>query len=383
MLSTIKNLRDKTAPLIDDLMKIGNVLENDNLNVDDIDKHLAIIVIRGKTQVIDVIKKDVVSLPKITSIDDAKKLNTTLNQILKKVGDVLGRQTRVIHIFAKKYAAQLKENLEVMNTNHSEIHKILKNFDATKSTSDKILDALNQIENLKNDRVEQSKKIIETKAYLESLTGKISSLKKSIEQIKSSDTYKSYLDLKNELHSFSTQKSKIKNDIDLQFTKISRPLNRYEYASSLDKDQNNILSKLVEEPFDVLLPSNKDSIIVILENVRKGIASGVISVKDIDKTSLQITETEECLDAFISQVSEFFEKYTMMKNKMNSLLPADLNSLENELTKNMSIKDDLEIKSRAIQEEIDDADSKIPRFISEIEVKLKKFSNTSYTIFPS
>jgi len=382
-LSTIKNLRDKTAPLIDDLVKIGNVLENDNLNVDDIDKHLAIIVIRGKTQVIDVIKKDVVSLPKITSIDDAKKLNTTLNQILKKIGDVLGRQTRVIHIFAKKYAAQLKENLEVMNTNHSEIHKILKNFDATKSTSDKIIDALNQIENLKNDQIEHSKKIIETKAYSESLTEKILSLEKSIEQVKSSDTYKSYLDLKNELHSFSAQKSKIKNDIDLQFTKISRPLNRYEYASSLDKDQNNILSKLVEEPIDVLLPSNKDSIIVILENVRKGINSGAISVKDIDKTSLQITETEECLDAFISQVSEFFEKYAMMENKMNSLLPADLNSLENELAKNMSIKDELEIKSRAIQDEIDDADSKIPQLISEIEVKLKKFSNTSYTIFPS
>ena len=39
-----------------------------------------------------------------------------------------GRQTRVIHIFAKKYAAQLKENLEVMNSNHAEIQKLLKNY---------------------------------------------------------------------------------------------------------------------------------------------------------------------------------------------------------------------------------------------------------------
>lgn len=382
-LSMIKNLRDQTSPLIDDLIKIGNVLEKDNLNVDDIDKHLAIIVVRGKNQVIDVIKKDVTSLAKIISIDDAKKLNITLNQILKKVGDVLGRQTRVIHIFAKKYAAQLKENLEVMNAHHSEIRKILKNFDATKSTSDEILDRLNQIEHLKNEQVERSKKIIENKISLESLTEKILSLEKSIEQIKSSDTYKSYLDLKNEFSVFSTQKSKIKNEVDLQFTKISRPLSRYEYVSSLDKDQKNILSKLVEEPFDVLLPSNKDSIIVILENVRKGIASGAISVKDIDKTFLHITETEERLDAFVSQVSEFFKKYTLMKNKMNSLRSADLNSLENELTKNMSIKDDLEVKSKTIQEEIDDIDSKIPQIISEIERKLKKFTNMSYTVLQS
>ena len=382
-LSMVKNLRDQTSSLIDGLIKIGDVLEKDNLNVDDIDKHLAIIVVRGKNQVIDVIKKDVASLPKITSIDDAKKLDIVLNQILKKVGDVLGRQTRVIHIFAKKYAAQLKDNLEVMNANHSEIHKILKIFDATTSASDEILDMLNQIENLKNDRIERSKKIVESKASVESLIEKITSLEKSIEHIKSSHSYKSYLDLKNELSLFSAKKSKIKNEVDSQFTKISRPLSRYEYASSLDKDQKNILSKLVEEPFDVLLPSNKDSIIIILENVRKGVVSGTISVKDIDKTSLQITETEECLDAFVNNVSEFFEKCTMMKNKMNSLLPADLDSLENELAKNMSIKDDLEVKSRIIQEEIDDADSKIPQLISKMEGKLKKLSNTSYTVLPS
>ncbi|MCA9828259.1 MAG: exonuclease SbcC [Nitrosopumilus sp.] len=382
-LSMVKNIRDQTSSLIEGLIKIGDVLEKDDLNVDDVDKHLAIIVVRGKNQVIDVIKKDVTSLPKITSIDDAKKLDVTLNQILKKVGDVLGRQTRVIHIFAKKYAAQLKDNLEVMNANHSEIHKILRNFDVTTSTSDKILDMLNQIENLKNDRAECTKKIIESKASIQSLMEKITSLEKSIEQVKSSNDYKSYLDLKNELNLFSTKKSKIKNEIDSQFTKISRPLSRYEYASSLDKDQKNILSKLVGEPFDVLLPSNKDSIIIILENVRKGVISGTISVKDIDKTSLQITETEECLDTFINDVSEFFEKYALMKNKMDSLRPANLDSLENELEKSMSLKDDLEVKSRMIQEEISDADSKIPQLISEMEEKLKKLSNTSYTVLPS
>ena len=141
-ISDIKYLRNNTVPLIDDLMKIGNVLEKDNLQVDDIDKHLAIIVLRGKKQVISVIKKDVVHLPEISSIDDAKKLDSSLNQILKKVGDVLGRQTRVIHIFAKKYASQLKGNLAVMNKNHSEIHKLLKNYDYVQSTSDEITDIL-------------------------------------------------------------------------------------------------------------------------------------------------------------------------------------------------------------------------------------------------
>ncbi len=382
IISEIKYLRNNTAPLIDDLMKIGSVLEKDNLKVDDIDKHLAIIVVRGKKQVIDVIKKDVVHLPEISSIDDAKKLNFSLNQILKKVGDVLGRQTRVIHIFAKKYANQLKENLEVMNKNQSEIHKILKNYDSTKSTSDEITDALNQIDTLKKVRLEKNQKSTDANQTVLLLDRKISSIQNSIKKTKSSDNYKKYVDLKNTLDTFSTQKSKIKNEIDTQFTKISRPLSRYEYGSSLDKEQKILLTKLVQEPYNVLLPQNKDSIIVILENVRKGISSGSISVKDIDKSLSQITETEETLDGFVRQISEYLEKHEKMKNDLNSLNPNELVSLENELTKNISLKADSQLKSETFQGEIDEIDSKIPKLVSEIEEKLRQFSNTKYVVLP-
>jgi len=382
ILSEIKHLRNNTEPLIDDLMKLGKVLAKDNLKVDDIDKHLAIIVVRGKKQVIDVIQKDVMHLPEISSIDDAKKLNSSLNQILKKVGDVLGRQTRVIHIFAKKYANQLKSNLEVMNRNQAEIHKLLKNYDSAKSTSDEILDTINQIKTLRDSQLEKNQKIGNTNQTTQSLDEKISSIQNSIDEIKSSDNYKKYVDLKNTLDAFSAEKLKIKNKIDTQFTKISRPLSRYEYGSSLDKEQKNLLTKLVENPINVLLSQNTDSIILILENVRKGITSGSISVKDVDKSLSQITETEEALDGFVKQISEYLEKYDKMKNDLNSLNPDELVSQEHDLNKNISFKKDLQLKSETFQGEIDEIDSKIPKLVSEIEVKLRQFSNTKYFVLP-
>ncbi len=383
ILSEIKYLRNKTEPLIDDLIKIGNVLSKDNLKVDDIDKHLATIVVRGKKQVIDVIKKDVSHIPEISSIDDAKKLNTSLNQILKKVGDVLGRQTRVIHIFARKYANQLKVNLEVMNKNHDEINSLLKNYDSSKSSSDEITDAVNQIKVLKKKQLEKNQKIGNTNKITQSLDEKILSIQKSIEEIKSSDNYKKYIDLKNTLDAFSSKKSKIKSEIDTQFTKISRPLSRYEYGSSLDKDQKNILSKLIKNPIDVLLPETKDSVILILENVRKGISSGSISVKDIDKSLSLITETEETLDGFVKQILEYLEKYEKMKHNLNSLNSEELVSLEHELSKNISFKKDSQLKSKTFQGDIDEIDFKIPKLVSEIEDKLRQFSNTKYSVvFP-
>ena len=382
-LSEINNLRNKTAPLIDELMKIGNVLEKDDLNMDDVDKHLAIIVVRGKKQVIDMIKKDVVSLPKISTFEDAEKLNSVLNLILKKVGDVLGRQTRVIHIFAKKYAGQLKDNLALMNSNHSEISDLLKNYDSTKSLSEETLDTIKQIKNLTELRKKQSQKIDDIAKNIITINEKMSSLQNNIDEIKSSDNYKKYQNLKNTLDEYVNEKSKIKNQINTQFTKISRPLSRYEYASSLDKDQKSILSNLVSEPFDVLTTANKDSIITILENIRKGISSGSISVKDVEKTSSQITETEESLDGFVRQVSEYHKKHQEIQNDLNSLMPKELISLENDLAKNTSTLDESQLKSETFQGEINEIDTKIPELVSEIEQKLREFSNTRYTILTS
>ena len=383
IISEMKHLRNNTEPLIDDLMKIGDVLEKDNLKVDNIDKHLATIVVRGKKQVIAVIKKDVTHLPEISSIDDVKKLNSTLDIILKKVGDILGRQTRVIHIFAKKYATQLKGNLEVMISNQSEIHNLLKNYDSEERISNEILDALNQIKILSEKLVEKNQKINDTNQSIDSLDEKISLIQNSIEKIKSSDNYRKYLDLKNALDAFGAQKLKIKNEIDVQFTKISRPLGRYEYGSSLDKEQKNLLTKLVKNPIDVLMPQNMDPIIIILENVRKAITSESISVKDVDKSLSQITETEEALDGFVKQISEYSEKYKIMKNDLNSLNSDELVSLEHEFVKNTSFKEDSRLKSETLQGDIDEIDSKIPQIVSEIEEKLRQFSNTKYTVLLS
>ena len=201
-----------------------------------------------------------------------------------------------------------------------------------------------------------------------------------MEEIKSSENYKKYLELKKSLDEFDNQRTKIKNEVNAQFTKLSRPLSRYEYASSLDKDQKNILTKLNTDPFEIILPKNKDSIIVILENIRKAVSSGSISVKDIDKTLSHITETEELLDVYVKQISVYFEKYEQLKNDLNSLKPRNLISLENDLEKNMSFKEDAESKLKTIQNEMDEIPLKIPQFITKIEDKLRKFSNTKYIL---
>ena len=382
-LSEIKNLRNETAPLIDDLMKIGIVLEKDDLNIDDVDKHLAIIVVRGKKQVIDILKKDVKTLIQVSTLEEAKKLDYFLTQLLKKLGDVLGRQTRVIHIFAKKYANQLTNNLKVMNENSDNISKLLNHFDSTQSSFDEIDEMLLKINSLKQERIDKTKRNTETQENLKSLQDKKASLQNLMEEIHSSENYKKYVDLQNKLNDFIKQKSKIKSEIDSQFTKISRPLGRYAYASSLDKDQNRVLSALVDNPIDALIPENLDSIVLILENIRKAVSSGSISVKDTQKTLTQLTETEESLDGFIQKVSEYSTVFDSMQQEVENLKPENLTSTENELSKTNDFENDANKKSKTILSEIDEIESQIPALISNIENKLQIFSSTRYTISKS
>jgi len=148
----------------------------------------------------------------------------------------------------------------------------------------------------------------------------------------------------------------------------------------LDKDQKNILSTLINNPFIALIPSNFDSIVVILENIRKGISSGSISVKDTDKTLTQLTETEESLDDFIKKISEYSDIFNSMKNDLATLKPEILTSLENDFSKNTDSQNDSKLKSKTILAEIDEINSKIPQLVSKIEDKLQIFSNTKYVI---
>lgn len=379
-LAQIKDMRNQTLPLIKELSNIANTLEKDNLKVEDIDRHLRIIVVRGKKQVIDVIKKESGDLPKVSSIEDVDNVNNILNQKLKKIGDVLGRQTRVIHIFAKKYASKLKEILSEMKSTNEEMKKLITNYQNTKSDSIAITNLLNKIKSSEENSILKSKQILDLEKKLKSLDSQIKAFEKSLEKIKSSKQYEEFGHTQQSLTHLDNEKNKIKNDIDVQFTKISRPLSRYEYVSSLDKEQKSLLSQLVNGPFDALSQKNKDSIIIILENVRKGILSGSISVKDVEKSLSHLTETEELIGEFIKKTDNIIEKREKIKKKLSGFDNMGLSSINRDLEKTLEQKNDTSLKISSLKKEIEENSQKIPKFVSEIETNLKRFSNTDYHV---
>jgi len=393
IVNDIKNLRTKTLiaeinslqnyiiPQLVEMLKIANELEQDDLKTDDIDKHLKVLVIRGKKQVISTIQNEVSTKPsKIKSVDDVLQYNIETTQMIKRVGDALGRQTRVIHIFAKKYAGKLKSNLSKLNLDKDEIQELVNNYNKLENDASYILETLKKIEETNKTLEEKKIRIDELKNSIEKIKEKIESSKQEIKKFKETNEYSQFLEIKNKIEAFSKVQYQIKNEIDLQFTKISRPLNKYSYVSSLEKPQKLLMKTLTENPFKVLIPENKDDIIVILYSVRKSIESGSISVKDTSKSINQIDKTSEMLDDFIKKISDYNLKKKELEKNLGMFNVTELHQKESELDKAVSNKSSFESKIQYLDNEITDTNEKIPQLIRDIETKLRNISSTSYKI---
>ena len=381
IIAEVKSFRKKIETQLKDILKIPNDLEHDNLNVEDIDKHLEILVVRGKKQVIEIIKKEAAEkLPEINSFDDVEALNGLVKQILRRIGDILGRQSRVIHIFAKKYAGKLKDQLSVLNSDRAEIQMLVDKHTKMNEDIEFILEKIQTLHQSNKTLLETKTRISDLKKSNKKLDDEEEKIKQKISDFKSGENYSKYLEVQKKLDSHSSKKHEIKNLIDIQFTKISRPLGRYEYVSSLGKPEKILLEKLVNNPFDVLTLQNKDVIITILSSVRKGVEGGSISVKDSAKSLSSIDETIGILDDFISKITQYNDAKNNLEKELGDFNIDDLKQNENFLSKTSSEKIENTSRIQKLENDTSEIKQKLPQIMLDIEIKLQKVSSTKYHV---
>ena len=381
IIAEAKTFKNKIQPSCETILHIAIELERDTLNVDDMDVHLKRLVERGKKEVISIIKREsIVQLPEINAYDDVKIFNLTAGRMLKKIGDTLGRQSNVIHIFAKKYASKLKGDLKIMTDGNDEITTIITNQTELETKTEKILGIINDIKQSRKLIVELGEQKKQADKTIDELIGKIERDKEEIKNIKNSSEYTEFLQINEELDSLSSEKNKIKSEIEHQFTKISRPLNKYVYVSSLDKPQKNLLINLISNPYNELVDSNKQDITQILESTRKGVQSGAVSVKDTDKSLSQIDETLSIIDTFIKKIASFNSSKNDIENKLSVFNSEQLQQRESALNKHQNDKSSLETKIELTENELNNITELIPRHIKSLESILNQISAVQYTV---
>ena len=258
MISETSSFKKRIENQIKEVKEIGKDLEKDDLNIDDIDKHLKTIVERGKKQVISTIKEETShKISDIKSIDDVMSLSTQVNRSLKKIGDVLGRQSRVIHLFAKKYAGRLKTILGDLQSDLENVQKLIENYKKLEEGISEIDQNIRDIKRAKESLIKKSKRVESFEGSIKEFEEKKNQINNELEELKNSEQYAEFLEVKKQLEQLEPEKHNLRQEINDQFTKISRPLGKYEYVSSMDKDQKNLLNVLVSDPFSALSNDKK------------------------------------------------------------------------------------------------------------------------------
>jgi hypothetical protein len=300
--------------------------------------------------------------------------------MLKKIGDALGRHSIAINVFAKKYATKLKNDLRIMTDGNNEITTIITNHAELETKINDVLETIDNIQQSKKLVIDLTEQQKQTEKTIDNLVTTIEQDEKEIIGIKRGNEYAEYLQINEKLNSLSTEKNKIKNEIEHQFTKISRPLNKYVYVSALDKSQKKLLANLIANSYDVLVDSNKQNIIKILESTRNSVQSGSVSVKDTDKSLSQIDETLSLLDMFIQKIDVFNRSKDDIESKLSVLNNEHLRQKESALNIHQNDKSTLESKIVSLGNELNNTVEHIPKYIKSVEYTLNQISAVQYTI---
>ena len=381
LVSEIKFLRKKILTDRKNLLSIVSELKNDNLNTDDIDNHLKILVNRGKSEVISTIKKEFQSsFLEINSIENVLEFEKVASKSIKKVGDILGKHSRVIHIFAKKYAKKLKDDLHVLDDLLKEIKNVISNYKSNQEFLSIINQNIEKISSIRDIVFTQKKRECELNDLLEEESSKMSMLLKNEADIMSSSDYKSYIDIKSKLDILVGTEKKLQYDLDEYFVKISRPLNKYVHISSLEKPLKILNEKLIVSPYEVLNEQNNSDIITILNSVQSAITSGAISVKDTEKSIEQIRLVKQILPRLINQKTDFYKNKSIQQENLEKFDYDSFLRCKNGIKKSNDETASLKSKQIMLKKHIHENEDLISETFSTLEVNLKSASSVSYKI---
>ena len=375
-----KSIRDKIETDRKKIIQLFSQFESDDLGTHDVDKHLKIIIERGKNAVISGVRKETTKkLDEIKKYQDVVNLNSEVAQLLKRIGDILGPNSRVMHVFARKYADKLKEILADITKTKAELQKLVNEYDKLDFGISNISEWSKKIIDSKKDNEVKNNIIVNTKVEIQNSNRTIQSLEEDIKNLKSSNIYIEFLNIKKELESLEVEKDRIKHEMDFQFSKISRPLGKYSYVSSLEKPLKLVMEKMNENPYDVITTETKNAVIEVLQAVIKSVVAGNVSVKDTDKSVEQIEETITRLDEFLKLKNDLANNKNALEQKIQ-FNSKDLEEKEKNFTRAKERKAQLESEIANLENQINETTKLKPQIAKNIESKLSEILGTKFTI---
>lgn len=375
------SLREAMLPRLEKLASLVDELDEDDLDMEDADRRVQAVVERGKRQIISIIGQEARAvLPGIETADDAIALAEATGRMLKKTTDVLGRQKHILHTYAKKYAGRIKPILEAVEDDYEELAQLAAGREFTADMSQRILDDI--------DRMDKSEKSAERlRARAAELESRLAQLRRhgediagEIEGVKSSPEYGALGRLREELDAVRGRRAAARRAASDRFTKISKPLSRYEYVSAMDKEKMALLRAVIDDPFEAVASSGAGAVSEILGAAKRAVEGGSVSVKDRAKAAGMLGEEAGRLASYEEAAARMAGDEEAIKSRIAEADTGRLDALESDRARNAAESGDTEAKVRRMRAEADEADGRVPGILARIQSSVSDITGVRYTV---
>ncbi|MGI0041101.1 MAG: hypothetical protein ACRD94_03955, partial [Nitrosopumilaceae archaeon] len=208
-----KSIRDLVEIERKNIIQIISQLESDTLKVDDVDKHLKLIIERGKEVVISGLRKETaINFSNTQKYSDIVNLNAEIGQMLKRIGDILGTNTKVMHVFARKYADKLKGHLAEISTKRSKLQSLVSDHAKFESTKTSISELYEKIKESQKEVGEKNRELSKIREEIKNYDKTTQSIELEIQNLKSKSEYQEFLKIRKETDALSLEEDKIKRE---------------------------------------------------------------------------------------------------------------------------------------------------------------------------
>ena len=373
------NTLHRTNELIRELVRICGDLERYDLDLDMVDKRLQPLAVRGKKMLVDALHKNAVEMKPIDTPEDIAQVSGELEHRLKRLGNILGKQTRVIHTFAETYAQRLVQILEEVESNRQSMMNLSGRHISDEGVANAVTGGVANVNAMKTSAIENIQRCEEAKDEMEDLNIRMARQESDIQAFRESEEYTHLLAMRQRLDAYEVEKSRLAAEISTQFTSISRPLGRYERVSA-DKEQTALLYRVRKSAYDVMNPDDAEGVMSLLGGVRRAVASGTISVKDTDKALDAIARTSDAIPGYTERVVKMESTLSRTRDMIRDAEPVRLHKMEKDMESMLEARETANQKATETMAAAAAAAASIPEEVSQVQRALLRLTGTRYDI---
>jgi len=363
----LNQIKSRVQIVINSIKVLGDGLKKVEIDTEKVaEQYLPVINDAKKTILVAIQKETSEQLPEIKSFDDVLILRDRANRLLNRLGDTSGSHRRIIHSFFGKYAKVLKFQLGLLNKEIKHLNELIERYTEKTSSLSECNASVSKITMALEESGDLARKREEARNEFNVLKEREAKLLSKIDAMQHMESFSEYKMDKEELARVRKDAEGVLSEIDVAFSKISRPVSKYTYEVGLDKESNYIIQSVMEDPLKLIYDAKAEQLIEILKKVREAVQQGKVVVKNPDKDI-------ENIDTIITNMHQYIDTYKRYYAKMQDLnaktspVDAELDRLHKELER---------VRSDAAQKEsfLNDYTKKLEQTKSTISSELNRIT---------